>query len=266
MPDMPKIVVNFDKRANPEVDFRSVYCCPVNYCDLLVERGVLVLPSLPVSFHKSLMLNLVDMADGFLFIGGADYPAEEFGLEPDEADMPMDPRRVRNDVELFKAAWASSKPILGICAGLQLAVLVHGGKLVRNLPAGGMHRPVSRTKDSMHAVRITSGKLRAILGGESAVVNSAHHQGVRPEDVPADKIQVAALAPDGVVEALERKSKGFGLFVQWHPERHPSIEHRKKIFDSFVKAVEYSFQRRSNHGRTARPSGGTEGRYNRFGL
>jgi len=46
-------------------------------------------------------------------------------------------------------------------------------------------------------------------------VNSTHHQA--PKTV-GEKVVVSAVAPDGVIEAIEAPSYAFALGVQWHPE------------------------------------------------
>ena len=46
-------------------------------------------------------------------------------------------------------------------------------------------------------------------------VNSSHHQSVK--DV-APSLQASALAPDGIIEAIESSAQRFLLGIQWHPE------------------------------------------------
>ena len=47
-------------------------------------------------------------------------------------------------------------------------------------------------------------------------VNSSHHQSV---NVVAPSLIASALAPDGIVEAIESPTHRFFLGIQWHPER-----------------------------------------------
>ena len=56
-------------------------------------------------------------------------------------------------------------------------------------------------------------RLARILGVDVVQVNSTHHQAVRD----AGAAVVSAVAPDGVVEAIELPDR-FALGVQWHPE------------------------------------------------
>ena len=59
-------------------------------------------------------------------------------------------------------------------------------------------------------------RLYPIGGGTREIkVNSIHGQGV---DRLAEGLEVEALAPDGVVEAVRVKASTFAVSVQWHPE------------------------------------------------
>ncbi|HHX87588.1 MAG TPA: C26 family cysteine hydrolase domain-containing family, partial [Firmicutes bacterium] len=86
-----------------------------------------------------------------------------------------------------------------------------------------------------HTITITAdSRLSTITGEEVLPVNSFHHQAV--EHV-APGFQKTALAPDGVVEALESCRHRFVLGLQWHPEAlaDPSSP---AIFLELVKAAE----------------------------
>ena len=49
-------------------------------------------------------------------------------------------------------------------------------------------------------------------------ITSTHHQAVDPDGL-GEGITIAAMASDGIVEAIEYKRNLFALGVQWHPER-----------------------------------------------
>ncbi len=57
--------------------------------------------------------------------------------------------------------------------------------------------------------------LAEVLGRGQLMVNSTHHQAI---SVLAPSLKVSAIAPDGVVEAVESTEHPFVLGVQWHPE------------------------------------------------
>ena len=75
-------------------------------------------------------------------------------------------------------------------------------------PHGGAHRHT--------VVMQPKTRLEEIYGPGEIRVNSYHHQGVRKL---APNFRVAALAPDGLIEAFEGKDPGWWVVgVQWHPE------------------------------------------------
>jgi putative glutamine amidotransferase len=68
-----------------------------------------------------------------------------------------------------------------------------------------------------HRVRILDGSLlHQLAGGETAPVNSHHHQAI---DTLGRELVATAWASDGLVEAVEDpRSDRFVVGVQWHPE------------------------------------------------
>src|SRR5437879_13829606 len=82
-------------------------------------------------------------------------------------------------------------------------------------PAIG-HRGYGHT-DTTHEIKIQSGThLAGLIGQETILVNSHHHQGIR--SLPNDLL-IAARSLDGLIEAVESPARRFVLDLQWHPER-----------------------------------------------
>jgi putative glutamine amidotransferase len=73
----------------------------------------------------------------------------------------------------------------------------------------------------------------SIEEGDALKVNSRHHQSVQRL---ADGFEVTATAPDGIVEAIERKGSRFCLAVQWHPENFWRTGEFRPLFEGFVAA------------------------------
>ena len=99
-----------------------------------------------------------------------------------------------------------------------------GGSLVQDIPSqvgAAVPHQVPDPKDAVaHDVSLVPGSRLAELMGRAAAggrlpVNSRHHQSVRRI---ASGYVVTAVAPDGVIEALERPASRFCVGVQWHPE------------------------------------------------
>ena len=83
-----------------------------------------------------------------------------------------------------------------------------------------------------HDVETVSGTRLAAILGSDARVNSFHHQAV---DRVAPGFQVSAVAPDGIIEAIEHSNGHFAVGVQWHPESLVETDTKMKaLFEAFV--------------------------------
>ena len=135
---------------------------------------------------------------------------------------------------LLRAFLAADKPVLGICRGIQVMNAVLGGDLYQDIKPFE-HLPHNGHWAKVHTVTVRRGTLLSrILGQDTVLVNSQHHQAV---DRVAPGFTLAALSEDGIVEAIEKPDAGFCLGVQWHPEwlsdADPAMQ---SLFDAFVNA------------------------------
>jgi putative glutamine amidotransferase len=159
---------------------------------------------------------------GLLLCGGAfDIPPAWYGQQPRARIDP--PRESRNRLERVLLGHAESRglAVLGICGGAQLMAVHRGGTLVQDLaslwPGALDHERGAERASAVHKVDLVpASRLRERLAMRELGVNSSHHQSV---DLPGEGVQVAARAPDGVVEAIEDPAREFWIGVQWHPER-----------------------------------------------
>jgi putative glutamine amidotransferase len=149
-----------------------------------------------------------------VFVGGHDYPPEIYNEPRHEKVETMDERRAEYDLLLFKLAFERKIPIVGICAGMQLINISMEGKLIQHLDNHEFHQP-----ENYHTLTIKNSKwLSQIFPDETIVVNSLHHQGVKPEYLGKD-LNAVAFAPDGLIECVEYNGEQVCMGVQWHPER-----------------------------------------------
>jgi len=100
-----------------------------------------------------------------------------------------------------------------------LLAVALGGTLIQHIPdaiPGALaHEQSTPHTQPGHAVKILPGTLlERIAGSGTMQVNTSHHQAV----FSPGRAIVNAVAPDGVIEGIEDRSKKFCLGVQWHPE------------------------------------------------
>lgn len=172
--------------------------------------------------------------DGLLLPGGGDMDPKFYG----QARIPAcgEPNLLRDAAEplLLRAFLAADKPVLGICRGIQVINAVLGGDLYQDIKPFE-HLPHNDHWAKVHTVTVRRGTLLSrILGQDTVLVNSQHHQAV---DRVAPGFTLAALSEDGIVEAIEKPDARFCLGVQWHPEwlsdADPAMQ---SLFDAFVNA------------------------------
>ena len=172
--------------------------------------------------------------DGLLLPGGGDMDPKFYGQERIPACG--EPNLLRDTAEplLLRAFLAADKPVLGICRGIQVMNAVLGGDLYQDIKPFE-HLPHNDHWAKVHTVTVRRGTLLSrILGQDTVLVNSQHHQAV---DRVAPGFTLAALSEDGIVEAIEKPDARFCLGVQWHPEwlsdADPAMQ---SLFDAFVNA------------------------------
>jgi putative glutamine amidotransferase len=100
---------------------------------------------------------------------------------------------------------------------------------------------VNEPRDAVaHDITVIPGsRLEDVLGGsvnasQACRVNSRHHQSV---DRLGAGLVMSAVAPDGVIEAIERDGAEFCVGVQWHPENFWRTGEFNSLFEAFVGAA-----------------------------
>ncbi|MBI5632086.1 MAG: gamma-glutamyl-gamma-aminobutyrate hydrolase family protein [Nitrospirae bacterium] len=170
--------------------------------------------------------DLLDHFDGFLIPGGKDVNPLQYN-EDQRYEITLEEQN-RTDFELFllKEAIRRSKPVLGICYGMQVINIFFGGSLYQDIQ--------SQKKGSLDHRRGTHALAQypnPFLASGNFKVNSSHHQAVK--GIGKGLIPFA-YADDGIVEGLYLGGYVFLLGVQWHPERTDN-ELSRAVFSSFMK-------------------------------
>lgn len=191
--------------------------------------------------------------DAFVLPGApADVNPSLYHAPRHEKTHNADPNREKTDIAILEHAFASGKPVLAICYGCQSLNVCLGGTLYQDI-ASELHTSIEHSKeglppdaaDPVHPARIeTSGEIAQLAaisglakrdGGFDVQINTSHHQSVR--DL-GHGLRVAAVAPDGVIEAVEHEpQKHWVVGVQWHPERMKDDALAAALFRSLVQAT-----------------------------
>lgn len=194
-----------------------------------------VLPDVPGARGE----DYVDLFDGLIIPGGPDVDPRFYGEQPVWALGRTNYKRDVFEMELVKAAYKAGKPVIGICRGCQLINIAFGGKVYQDLPSQCPSAYIQHSQQALgsypvHEVRLSEGSSLYKTFGQTAQINSRHHQAI---STVGDGLVATAFAPDGVIEGIEA-TKGDVVAVQWHPE-NMWIEHEemKRFFADFLERV-----------------------------
>lgn len=187
---------------------------------------------------------LIDEYDGLVVLGGCDIHPQMYGQDIESSCVyGTNLRADEFEISLVRSAVAARMPVIGICRGMQVFNVALGGTLVQDVGPGTIHKVTEdNTAMTEHDVQIMPGtKLAGIFGEGEIGIQSAHHQAA---DRLGDGLIVSAVAPDGIVEAIEfRDSWGIGL--QWHPEdSKANLAHVDMLFTAFAAQCALHARRR----------------------
>jgi putative glutamine amidotransferase len=230
----PLIGINLDIKDKEKDDVPHAQIASP-YFDVVTRAGGIpvLIPPLPDRPLKQLLSRL----GGVLLIGGNDYTPSLYGEETHPSVKPVHPVRQEFDLRLAKLLLRRKDiSVLGICGGCQLLNIAGGGTLIQDIPSALEHHEIHHRRGDeipRHAARLERDTLvRRIYGRRDISVITSHHQAVK--DV-ARGFVTSALAPDGIIEAIEMPSRHFLLGVQWHPERDYAGSAR--LFRAFVRSA-----------------------------
>lgn len=232
------MTMNLDVQAT-----RNLNILDQDYGKAVVQAGGIPVPILGI---KESIPDLVKQLDGFLFTGGDDLHPSFYKEKPlKKARITFSPdERTKFEMELLKAIVKAKKPVLAVCHGSQLVNVALGGSLYQDIktqiPKAIKHGSAKKGEKVYHEVKIfeatrISGIMNDCISGDCHIkVRSAHHQCIKN---PGRGLRLAAVSPDGIVEALEsRSNRNFLIAVQWHPEKTINDRYTRKLFAAFINA------------------------------
>jgi putative glutamine amidotransferase len=177
-----------------------------------------------VAYAPDLIPDVVAGFDGLLTCGGRfGVPASWYVGAPYPAPATDRPEVEQGLVEGFLAA---SKPILGLCAGMQALACLKGCRMTSGVADHD-------SRDLLHPIIVAPGSRLYQLVGASITVNSFHREAIVEL---APNITASAHAGDGVIEAIELDGHPFALGLQWHQELLGPDHPGQAIFAGFIDA------------------------------
>ncbi len=187
-----------------------------HYLDAILWAGGLPL-MIPSVCDREQVLGYVERIDGVLLPGSpTDIDPARYGAEPHPMMGRVYPERETIDFALLDSAERLNLPLMGICFGAQSLNVHRGGSLVQDIPAL-VSNPIEHNGSVRHVVRVAADSLVGKLAGRGEVeIVSDHHQSIQ---AVGRNLRSVAVAPDGVIEAVEDATGRFVVGVQWHPER-----------------------------------------------
>jgi len=200
---------------------------PIDYIEIVEAAGGIPVIIPPTGNSEE----IVERIDCLIISGGPDLDPSSYG-QKENGSIEYSLEQDDSEFRIMNEAINRDMPVLGICRGMQLMSVLHGGS---------MHQHLDSTDDfnqhgkywgefSEHKVCAEKNSLLEKLMGRLIDVNSFHHQGV----ANAGSLCITGYSEhDNLIEAVERPDLKFFLGVQWHPER---IEHLP-LFIALIEAA-----------------------------
>ena len=211
----------------------------IDYSKSIIAAGGIPI-ILPVTSNLETIQSQLALLDGLLLAGGADINPQYYDQDFKENMGIISPERDEGELIVLKEFFKTQKPILGICRGHQLLNIFRGGTLFQDLKYFGKpvlkHRQDFYPELGVHKVKIIDqDNILSKLYGTDVLTNSFHHQAI---DKLGEDLTTIATTEDGIIEAIQMKSRKFLYGIQWHPEMMTARgnEEMKKIFIEFVNS------------------------------
>lgn len=200
-------------------------------------RGVTNAGGLPfgIPYLPEIVDVVVSEFDGLVAVGGRFAYPDDWYISGQASKAPPSERF---DVEkaIMEGYLERDKPVLGICAGMQMLACLNGCRLTPDLratfPTAGEHDK----RDHLHAVEISpKSRLAGMIGRSRIEVNTFHREAVA--QLPPG-VMASAYAEDGIVEAIEVISRSFAIGLQWHQELFAETDHPgNSVFRGLVESA-----------------------------
>ncbi len=234
------IVPDYKEGCPNGYSVKNYYALRANYVEMINNAGG---AAIILSYDYDLIDFYLNILDGLMIVGGyLDINPRRYGETVIHPEVKLNDVRENFEFELGKRFLETKKPFLGICNGMQLINVLHGGLVYQHLldegkfidHEQGHFEGFKNYSTPYHDVLIErKSRLFSILGEDRIKTNSSHHQAAKKA---GDGLKVSGFAEDGIIEAVESETHPFCLGVQWHPEFNVS-DADEKIFKAFVESA-----------------------------
>ena len=241
------IVPDYKEGCPNGYSVKNYYALRANYVEMINQAGG---AAIILSYDYDLIDFYLENLDGLMIVGGYfDINPKRYGEEKIHPTVKLNDVRENFEFEFGKRFLESKKPFFGICNGMQLINVLHGGAVYQHLLDEGKFIDHEQSHvegfnsycTPYHEVVIEkNSRLFEIIGEEKIKTNSSHHQAAKKV---GSGLIASGHALDGIVEAVEDVNHPFCLGVQWHPEFSVS-EADARIFRAFVDAASKAKKRR----------------------
>jgi putative glutamine amidotransferase len=200
-------------------------------------RGVRDAGGLP--FGIPYLLEIIDVVleefDGLISVGGRFAYPDEWYL-PGEVSKAPSSERFAVERAIVEGYLARDKPVLGICAGMQMLACLNGCLLTPDLRAMMQNALDHDRRGQLHPVELAeNSRLATIIGEQTMMANTFHREAVARL---APSVIASAYAGDGIVEAIEIPAHRLAIGIQWHQELLVGTDHPgNRVFREFVEAA-----------------------------
>lgn len=234
-----KPIIGLNAELKPaEKDRHAITYISSGYYDSILRAGGVPV-ILPPFQDEADLVQVLDLVDGFVLVGGPDLDPRRDGFALHPSVKMMSQRREDFDRLLIQSLADRRIPTFGIGAGMQLLNVAMGGNLFLHIPedcpsALRHFDPIDAAH--RHTLSIAAGSLMERVYGDGEIrVNSMHHMAI---DELAPGFTVTARCPDGIIEAIEsRRSDWFAMGTQFHPESTSATALDIRVFEEFLASV-----------------------------
>jgi putative glutamine amidotransferase len=228
MRDKPRIAVILDE--NTSGDARR-YEASKGYFKAIGNAGGLPfgIPYLPEVIDV-----VVNDFQGLLCVGGRFAYPDNWYL-PGKTSMAPHSERFEVERAIVEGFLTNDKPILRICAGMQLLAGINGCRLWPDVRASSPQILEHDKAGHLHSVTVAPHtKLAALVQQPTFLVNSFHREAIA--DL-TESVIASAQSDDGVIEAIELPKQSFTLGLQWHQELFTDTAHAGNgVFRGLIEA------------------------------